>query len=97
MIIYEVKKNKNNLKPIHLFYPEEFIEHYDVEIANTKYGLIIHIYVSDGNGQYDNGEYIIHRNGRWEKLKIPRWYCVYEWVKPKNYGSVVEVQLISKI
>lgn len=84
-IIYEGKKGKNNLKPIHIFYPEDIIEYYSVEITNTKYGLIIHIYVSNGNGHDDGGEYIIYRNGRWEKLKIPEWYCVYEWVKPEDY------------
>jgi hypothetical protein len=84
-IIYEGKKGKNNLKPIHFFYPKDYIEYYFVEITNTKYGLIIHTYVSDGNGGDDNGEYIIYRKGRWEKLKIPNWNCVYEWVKPEEY------------
>ncbi|MBK7630249.1 MAG: hypothetical protein IPJ23_06070 [Ignavibacteriales bacterium] len=84
-IIYEGKKNRNYLKPIHFFYPKDFIEFYDVDMTNTKYGLIIHIYVSDGNGGDDNGEYILYRKGRWKKLKIPNWDCVYEWVKPEDY------------
>ena len=53
-------------------------------MVNTKYGLVIHIYVSNGNGHWDFGEYIIFRNGAWEKLKIPDWGCVYEWVKPED-------------
>jgi len=84
-IIYEGQKNYKNLKPVKYFYPDDTIEHYFVELANTKFGLIIHIYVSNGNGGWDDGEYIIYRKGRWEILKIPEWNCVYEWVKPEEY------------
>ena len=53
-------------------------------MVNTKYGLIIHIELVSGNGNWDNGEYIIKRNGRWEKLKMPDWNCVYEWIIPED-------------
>jgi hypothetical protein len=84
-IIFEGKRNSKFLKPVEFFYPDEFIEYYDVEMTNTKYGLIIHIYMSNGNGGFDMGEYIIYRNGKWEKLKVPEWGCVYEWVIPEYY------------
>lgn len=83
-IIYEGKRNSKFLKPVEFFYPDEFIEYYDVEMTNTKYGLIIHIYMSNGNAGFDMGEYIIYKNGKWEKLKVPDWYCVYEWVIPED-------------
>lgn len=83
-IIYEGKMNSKFLKPIEFFYPYEIIEYYNVEMTNTKYGLIIHIYFSNGNGGFDMGEYIIYRNGRWEKLEVPDWDCVYEWVIPED-------------
>lgn len=93
-IIYEGKKNKKNLKPVHYFYPDETIEHYFVKLANTRYGLIIHNYVSNGNGGFDFGEYIIYRKGKWKKLNVPKWRCIYEWILPENYslnkGSVVD-------
>ena len=83
-IIYEGRKYSNILKPVEFFYPDDTIEHYFLELVNTKYGLVIHIYVSNGNGGFDFGEYIIYRNGKWEKLKVPEWSCVYEWVIPEE-------------
>lgn len=82
-IIYEGKKGNKNLKPIHFLYFNS-PSSYNVEMTNTKYGLIIHIELVSGNGNWDNGEYIIKRNGSWKKLKMPNWNCVYEWIKPED-------------
>lgn len=84
-IVYEGQKNKKNLKPIHYVFDKDVFDSYNFEITNTKYGLIIHIYLTNGNGGWDDGEYIIYKKGKWKKLKIPEWYCVYEWIKPENY------------
>lgn len=98
-IIYEGKKNNKNLKPIHYIFDEDVFDYYNFEITNTKYGLIIHIYLTNGNGAWDDGEYIIYRNGRWEKLKIPEWECVYEWIKPDEYwfckGSTIDLKTMT--
>lgn len=82
-VIYEGKKGENNLKPVHFLFLEGRYS-YNVEMVDTKYGLIIHIELVSGNGGWDDGEYIIYRKGKWKKLKIPNWNCVYEWIKPED-------------
>lgn len=82
-VIYEGKKGDKNLIPVHFLFTD-FDYSYSVEMVNTKYGLIIHIFLLSGNGGWDSGEYIIRRNGKWKKLNIPDWNCVYEWIIPED-------------
>lgn len=82
-VIYEGKKGGKKLKPVY-FLPLLGRYSYNVEMTDTKYGLIIHIELVSGNGNWDFGEYIINRKGKWKELEIPNWECVYEWIIPED-------------
>ena len=85
--IYGGDSNNSYLKPIHFFYPRfGGYSYYDVKMTKTTYGDIIHIQLVEKEGGWDEGEYIIFRNGKWEKIRIPNWFCATEGLLPEGYS-----------
>jgi hypothetical protein len=87
ILIFEGKGKNKNLKPIHILSPSESYSYYNspsFELVNSKYGIIIHIYLDSGNGHWDEGEYIIFRNGSWHVMEIPDFYNLFISIIPKG-------------
>ena len=56
------------------------------ELVETKYGFIFHTYIYSGNGGWDDGEYYLHKNGKWIKLEVPNWTDIFSSKIPKGYS-----------
>ncbi len=63
-----------------------FCEHAFTELIKTKFGNFIHIYISDGNGHWDSGEYFIFKNDGWYKLDVPEISESLDSIIPKGYS-----------
>ena len=84
--IYEGNSDSSDLKPIYFFYPSlGGYDYYDLEMTKTIYGYVIHIQLVEKIAGWDNGVYIIYRNGKWERLKQPNWDCAAKDLVPKNF------------
>jgi len=87
VIIFEGKKNKEKVKPVYSIgdYIGEFEEIF-TELVSTNNGEFIHIYISNGNGHWDFGEYFIFRKGNWYKLDVPEVSKSLHSIIPKTYS-----------
>lgn len=86
-IIYEGDKKESNLKPVHFFYPRYGgYEYYNLSLTDTKYGQIIQILLLDNSSAADISEYIVYRQGKWERLREPSWSCASEGLIPAEYS-----------
>ena len=55
-------------------------------MVNSKFGYIIHIQFVEHAAGWDEGEYIIYRNGKWDRLREPDWFCAAEGLLPEGYS-----------
>ena len=82
--IYE-GKNKKEVRPVYYTGGSfDIFEHVFIELVTAKKNNFIHIYVSDGNGGFDSGEFFVFKNNSWYKIKVPDLDSEFEHVIPKN-------------
>ena len=94
--IYE-GKNKEKVSPV--YYTGgglDAFEHVYTELISTKSGSFIHIYVSDGNGGWDFGEYFLFKKSSWHKLEIPDFIDSLNSIIPETgsfcRGNVIDLK-----
>lgn len=79
-------KTKDRISPVYYNWGSlEVFEHVYTTLDSTENGIFIHIYIYDGNGGWDTGEYFVFRNGNWLKLKIPEIPESLISIIPKTY------------
>ncbi len=52
---------------------------------DTKYGRVLHIFMSSGNGEFDCGSYFRRLDGQWRELCVPLWSAAFLPYVPKSY------------
>jgi hypothetical protein len=69
------------------------------EIVETRYGYMFHIFISNGNGGWDDGEYFLRKDGKWIEQTMPDWNSVLKSKLPTNYsfcrGSQIDLESMS--
>jgi hypothetical protein len=64
----------------------DFIERIEPpQFVATKYGTIMHIFMTGGNGGFDFGAYFLLRNDSWQRLGVPDWANVLKKI-PAGYS-----------
>ncbi|MFZ0455256.1 MAG: hypothetical protein WCE54_07435 [Ignavibacteriaceae bacterium] len=83
--IFEGINSKEDVKSIYKREEEETLYYfYKPDLVDTKYGYILHINATGGNGGWDNGDYLILRNNNWFKLEMPDFMTSFNSIMPDS-------------
>jgi len=79
ILIFESPSDQENVSPVLAISGSEF---FDEELGNptlteTAAGLLLHVFMTTGNGGWDFGCYLIHSQGEWKEVSVPNWSKVF--------------------